>query len=578
MRLSGLASGFDTDTMVKQLMQIERMKVDRVEQNKQLLLWRQESFNKVNKDLANFILNTQKDMGLKKTSSTGSLFGNSYTNLDYVKKAASSDDKVATVSGTGKAANASFDLEVITEAKSATFTSAKMDDFNFKDVPYMQFKINGHEVTVGEPNGKDLTMDDVIKAINNTKVRTHDGVETTKVIKDGKFVEMLNGIELTEAQQKEVKETSLGVSAFYDTGTGRIFMESSKSDSVNANGEFQMSVTGPSPGGEGRGFAAAIRGAGVNQPDGATAVKGNQGKVTINNIEVDVKNGKVEFNGLTIEVKAVGKTRINVTTNTEGIMEKIEKLVADYNELVDKVSGLTGEKAYNTHKPLSQEERKALSEEDLKLWDEKAKSGLLNNDETLEKTLQKIRVDLYKTLEGGNGSFNHITQLGISTERYAKGSAGGKLQIDTEKLRKAIEEDAEGVMELLFKDGKLDKDGKEIFDGTGNTSSLSTKGVFTRVYDDLIDGMKAIIDKSGPGNDGDLYRGIKSNMLIDFVTKKGSISDLDKSVLDMNRQIDNLNILLAKKEDAHYAKFTAMEKQMYQMQNQSSWLQQQFQF
>ena len=557
MRLSGLASGFDTDTMVKQLMQIERMKVDRVEQNKQTILWRQEQYNSVNKDLANFILNTQKDIGLKKTSSTGSLFGTSYKNLDYVKKAVSSDETVATINSTGKTTNGSFEIEVLQTPRNASFTSAEIN-FDFKDkdgnpIKHMEFKINDTMITVGEEGGtKDINMDDVIRAINS-------------------------------ATKKEgTKDVSLGVTAFFDEGTKRMFLESSQ-------GGKEINITGTP---KGHGFVYAINGGETlgpikeaGKPDvmpelsktQSLSIAGNEGKAKVNGVDVTLKDGKVNFNGLSIEIKAEGTTRINVSTNTEGIMEKIEKLVADYNELVDKVSSLTGEKRYASYKPLSQEERKAMSEEDLKLWDEKAKSGLLNRDETLERTLQTVRNDLYKTLEGASGSFNHITQVGISTEQYAKGSAGGKLQINTEKLRKAIEEDADSVMELLFKEGNI-KDGKEIFDPTSGINNPSTKGIFTRVYDDLIDGMKSIIDKSGPGNDGDLYRGIRSNMLIDFVTKKGSISDLDKSVLDMNRQIDNLNILLAKKEDAHYAKFTAMEKNMYQMQNQSSWLAQQFQF
>jgi flagellar hook-associated protein 2 len=91
-----------------------------------------------------------------------------------------------------------------------------------------------------------------------------------------------------------------------------------------------------------------------------------------------------------------------------------------------------------------------------------------------------------------------------------------------------------------------------------------------------MDGMKSIIDKSGPGADSDLFRNVKSNMLLDFVTTKSSISDIDKSISEMNRKIDDLNVLLAKKEDSYYAKFTQMEKYMQQMSSQSGWLSQQF--
>lgn len=570
MRISGLASGFDTDEMVKQLMQVERIKVDRVEQNKQTMIWKQKQYNSINKQFANFILNSQKDIGLRKTSSTGSLFGNSYKNLDYVKKATSSNDTVATVSNTGKTSNGSFDLKVETIPRNANFTSAEIENFNSEGSTEMVLKINGNEINVSGKKIKEgetekieaITIDDVVKAINTAK--------------------------------NETSGKSIGVTAFYDEGTKRMFLQSSVG-TLDDDGKFELNITGIGSAGEG--FVSKMKTLDEKDVDGKVikiGVKteyGIKGQVTINGLPVDASGGKVEFNGLTIDIKAEGTTRINVSTNTEGIMEKIEKLVADYNDLVDLSSGLVNEKVYSGYKPLSSEERKALSEEDLKLWDEKAKSGLLNRDETLERTLQTIRMDLYKTLEGASGSFNHITQIGISTEKYAKGSAGGKLQIDTDKLRKAIEEDAEGVMELLFKESESieGKPIKEKYDDEEvykqdlkdyNRRNLinrnKSSGIFTRVYDGLIDGMKAIINKSGAGEDELLYRNIKSNMLLDFVTTKGSISDLDKSVNEMNRQIDNLNILLAKKENAHYAKFTAMEKQMYKMQNQSSWITQQF--
>ncbi len=43
MRITGLASGIDTEEMIQQLMQAERIKVNRVEQDKQIALWRQEA-------------------------------------------------------------------------------------------------------------------------------------------------------------------------------------------------------------------------------------------------------------------------------------------------------------------------------------------------------------------------------------------------------------------------------------------------------------------------------------------------------------------------------------------------------
>ncbi|MDR7856880.1 flagellar filament capping protein FliD [Tissierella sp.] len=539
MRVSGMYSGMDTDAMVQSLMKVERMKVDRFEQSKQVALWRQEGYNSVNKLYANFILNTKKDIGLKTSSSTGSLFDTSYTNLSYVRKATSSNEAAATISSTSKAVNGSFSIEVKELAKGASFTSAKLDENALVGIKHMEFNLTSDniKIEVGSTVGTtDITMDDVVKSIN-------------------------------------AKTEETGVTAFYDKTNGRLFMQTTETGkdayigltavtgnaaSVQFINKLKNNIKEQNSAGEGH--------------TGAIYSLGKDSKISFNGVDLTYSSNNFTLNGLNIEAKSIGTTNINVSTNVDGIMEKIEKLVSDYNALIDASSLLLNEKKYSSYHPLSAEEKSAMKDDDVKLWTEKAKSGLLNNDETINRTLQSMRNDLYKTLEGVDEKYNHITKIGISTESYARGSAGGKLQIDTEKLRKAIEEDPEGVMELLFKDGSYDADGKEILGDAKNSS----KGIFTRVYDDLITGMKSIIDKSGPGSDSDLLRSVKSNMLLDFVTKKSSISDIDKSIAEMNQKIDNLNILFAKKEESYYAKFTQMEKYMQQMSSQSGWLSQQF--
>lgn len=561
MRISGLASGMDTDTMVQSMMKAERLKLTRFEQNKQIALWRQESYNTINKMFANFILNTKKDIGLKTTTSKGISFDKSYTSLDYVKKATSSNELAATVSSTSKAVNGSFSFEVMELATSGTITSADMSGFAVTDGMTFGIRGKGEPVTITvKKTGDNATMNDVVKAINAEKERT-------------------------------------GVTAFYDSANGRLFMQATETGAPKDGATYSIVLSKTNANDGGNEFLDVIRDA----SKGFKNTAGTDAKIKFNGItELKYSSNKFELNGVNIDLKAKGVTNINVTTNVEGIMDKVKKLVDDYNALIDIASGLLGEKKYPTYKPLSTEERNGMKENDVKLWDEKAKSGLLNNDETINRMLQTMRNNIYKdlgskvTMDGDKkvyDGFGHITQIGISTEAYARGSAGGKLQIDEDKLRKAIEQDPEGVMELLFNEPEALKDKpvkdeletKEAFaermkayEAADKAHRNANSGIFTRIYDDLITGMKSIIEKSGTGGDSDLYRNVKSNILIDFVTTKSSVSDIDKSIAEMNRKMDNLNILFAKKEDSYYAKFTQMEKYMQQMNSQSGWLSQQF--
>lgn len=547
LRLSGLASGMDTDAMVQSMMKVERMKVDRVEQNKQVAMWRQESYNNMNKSFANFILNSRKDMGLSNSSSTGSISHSNYTKLDYLRKASSSNESAATVSSTNKTINGSYTIEVKEMARGASFTSAKMSEDDLASIKdEMIFTLsNGEgskaksEEIVVKASGDKLKMSDVVKAINAKKDET-------------------------------------GVIAF--TNDGRLFLQTTetgegKSIKLSADGSLGKDFIKELGYSESMGGISNVENTQSTEENKAVYIAAQQAEIEYNGVTLKYDNNNIEFNGLNIQLKSQGVTNIHVDTNVDGVMEKVEKLIEDYNKLIDEASKAVGEKRYSNYHPLSQEEKKAMHEDDAKLWEEKAKSGMLNRDETINRVMQNMRNEIYKTVDT-NGKFDHITQIGISTEKYSKGSAGGKLVIDNDKLRKSILEDPEGVMELLFTENKdpiTDPDSKDKNKKVPN----STQGVFTRVYDSLIDGMKDIVDKSGPGEDSYLLKNVKFNLLTDFITKKSGISDLDKQVLDMNKKIDSLNIMLARKEDAHYAKFTAMEKYMNQMNSQSNWLMQQ---
>lgn len=527
MRLSGLASGMDTDAMVESLMKVERMKVDRYEQSKQISMWRQEAYNNINKSFANFILNTRKEMGLNKIGSTGVITSSSYKNLDYMRKVTSSDETKVSVSATSKAVNGSYSVEVDRLAKGASFASADISGYDFTGVQEMTFSINGETVSVGDGTA-DITMSDVVNAINSA-------VDT-------------NG-------------DSLGVTAFYDETNGRLFMQT---ESMGKDAKIELSAIG---GSAGENFINNLQ-SGTDY----TNTIGQNAQIIFNGVTLEYDNNNINLNGINMELKAIGTVDVKVATNVDGIMEKIQKFVDDYNKLLEDSSKLLEEKRYKSFHPLSQEEKKAMHEDDVNLWMEKAKSGMLSRDENVTRTLQNIRSHIYKKVEGVEGSFDHITEIGITTEKYSRGTVGGKLEIDEEKLRQALTDDPEGVMELLFKDGEFDSDGKEIVTDSNNTSM----GVFSGIYNKLTEGMKSIIDKSGTGENASLYRNVKSNILLDFVTEKSSISDIDKAIMDMDKKIDNLNALLDRKEDRYYAQFTQMEKYLQKMNSQSGWLAQQF--
>lgn len=112
MRMTGLISGMDTESMVKELVNASSEKVNKVKQQKQKLEWKQEAWQGLNTKLYNFYKNSVYNMRLN----------SSFTS----KKATSADEtKVKVTAGSG-AANGTHSVSVKQLASSAYLTGANI--------------------------------------------------------------------------------------------------------------------------------------------------------------------------------------------------------------------------------------------------------------------------------------------------------------------------------------------------------------------------------------------------------------------------------------------------------------------
>lgn len=574
LRITGLASGMDTEEMIKGLMEAEKVRLNRVEQDKQLLVWKREIYNDLNKDYANFILKSRKNFGLTTTTSTGAFVSRSYENLTWVKKATSSDETIATVSSISKAMNGNYEMEVKQLAEGVK-------------------AVSGEKVTVENGNNENLASQFELgnDAIIKFTIETKNGIKTFKFgnVEDADIKKSLNEISLNDvvktinsAKVKDgEKEVSLGLKANYDANIDRFFLQT---EDTGVGSKLKISADVDS---YGKAFIDAlnlnVNGAKYNIGDEKT---GKSAVVNFDGAEnIIMDSNQFTINGIDFNLKSIGAFTTTIGTDIDAFYDKIKQFVDDYNELVEKTSKLLTDKRYGDYKPLTADQKKAMEKEDIELWEEKAKSGLLRSDDLLSRTMQNSRTWMYNEVKDVEGSFNRLFQIGIDTEKYSRGVIGGKLVIDEVKLKDAIRKDPNGVLELFFKEPEYGKDKLK-----GVTSYMSEKdlsgeqirakrqqsGVVTRLYDNLISGMQDIIEKSGTGEDSNIYRNVKSNMLIEFVTKHGSISTIDKDVLQLEKRIDDLNDYLIRKENSYYSQFAAMEKAISRMNQQSMWLMQQF--
>ncbi|MCT4508864.1 MAG: flagellar filament capping protein FliD [Tepidibacter sp.] len=632
MRIGGLASGMDTDATVKQLMDAEKIKLIKYNQNKQIKLWTQDAYNSINKDMANFIVDTKKDLDV---GITGSISGAS-----WLKKASSSDEDIFKASTRAGAVPGNHKIKVKKLAENVNLASTKAVDESTRTED-ITFKIRGTEITFK----KDESYSDLAKKINNSVsgVRaSYDSkskrffLSTSKTGEDNSleldneskiFTEKLNlnlagftdvniasssedienkklkdlGITFPYSLKIEGKTIKLSENDNMESVAEKINEEMEKDPPLNVearyeNGRFHLvNKTGANINlqedsqklFENKLKIADINGklhkskAGENAIvdfDGAENIKYSSNQFTINGISVDLKS---------LPADTDKEYNINIETDVDAVYDKIKGFVDKYNELVDKLNKKISEEKYRDYKPLTAEEKESMGDKDtIKLWEDKAKSGLLRDDSSINRILNSTRTGLYESVysdytdDNDNNNdekligFSHLTQIGITTGKYQE---NGKLQIDEDDLREAIGNDIDAVVDLLFSKSditELDIRNAKTADEKNKlrVQKRAESGLITRLYDDIADGMKGIIDKSGTGGESDLYRKVKSNILVDFVTKGGSKSSIDKDLVKIEKQIISEKKRLARKENNYYKRFAALEAAMNKMNSQSAWL------
>ncbi len=162
MRLTGIASGMDTDTMVKQLVRGHQSKVDDVKGKKQLMEWKKEAWSALNTKLYDFYTGALSDFRSAGTYKT--------------KKATSSDASKVTFNNSANAVTGTHQLSVKSLAQAAYLTGAKISNKtsqsttydaisdgtktvdNLVDVNGNALNLNGSEFTITDGDGKEVTL------------------------------------------------------------------------------------------------------------------------------------------------------------------------------------------------------------------------------------------------------------------------------------------------------------------------------------------------------------------------------------------------------------------------------------
>jgi flagellar hook-associated protein 2 len=95
-------------------------------------------------------------------------------------------------------------------------------------------------------------------------------------------------------------------------------------------------------------------------------------------------------------------------------------------------------------------------------------------------------------------------------------------------------------------------------------------GLFNRMFNSQVNGMKEMISKAGPGDDTELLKDIKFNIMVDYVTTQSSQSKLAKEKEGLDSRIKQQKAILTMIETRYYKQYSYMEQQINQMNSQYS--------
>ena len=505
MRITGLASGLDMDQIVTDSMKPYRVKIDETKQKRDIVDMKQQLYRDVIKDSREFY---NKYFDISKPDSL--LLSKNWGTTSFE----SSDSSAVSINGLAGAKPDNYKVNVTQLASKATTT---LGTEYIKNAKSFTLEFGEEKVTIGN-----ITDDE----LNDPK-------------------------KLAERVNNKLSEKKIDVTVKHSDFSGGLVFESN-STGVGTNGklnEFKIIGLGKD------GNPIVVGKDKDNNLITELSAVGKDSIATITNSrgEVKVVNGssnKVVYDGVEFSFNDITTEEVRITgkTDSKAIADKLVAFVNDYNVLMEKLNTMTSEKRNKNYMPLTEEQKKEMSESEIKLWTEKTKQGQLNRDNDVSRIANNMKA----AMNSMKGSGINLESIGIKpVSDY--GTKNGTFTVDIDKLTKSLEDNPEEVMNLFI--GKPAEDASE-------SEKASKTGVFqklkTILYDETISISSSLIKKVGVEGSSTVTN-----------------NDLTKSIEKYNKKMEDLEKDFTRREQALYSKYANLEVTMNKYNSQQSMMTQQ---
>ncbi|MFP3919902.1 flagellar filament capping protein FliD [Lysinibacillus telephonicus] len=493
-RFTGLASGMDIDSIVEKLMKAESAKMEKLQQQKQKYEWQRDAYRGINSKLEAFQTEIFDNYQLK-TNTFLAKTANVSDSSKISVKASSSASGTLTISNATLAENGQDVKQVVTSSGDAT-NQTKLSELGLSDGT---LKLN---VVQKDGSTKELSVDytseDTLESLASKINKENKGL-TAVVGEDGSF------------------SLSTAATGEYDNGLVSI---------VSDNNSLMKSL----------GFASS-------NTAGTAILNGTDATYTINGVTKTSHTNTISELGYSITLNQAfsgSSVTISSTTDTDTIVENVKSFVELYNGLIDSLNSPIKEKKNYDYQPLTEAQKAEMSKEEIEKWEEKAKQGILRNDTIISNTVSSMRSAIYSVSTDLDSKFNALYNIGITTTDVY--SDGGKLKIDEDKLRKAIEANPEAVADLFTRAEEKDADGNVVDKG----------GLITQLRATAKTAINSIEEKAG---------------------KEGAVENsftLGKTIISVDDRIEDWKERLKDIEERYFKQFSAMEAAIQKANSQAS--------
>lgn len=495
-RITGLASGMDIDATVKKLMTAEKAPLTKLTQQKELVEWKREGYRDVSTKLVSFLNDKLNTLSLSSSinAQQATMTGNTTAVSATATGAASGGVLNISVQGLASATSVmSTDgagAHAGTEALSTVYSGSD------------PIKINGQTIAVDPTD----TIDSFIQKINSNK--------------------------------------DAGVTAVFDPSSGKMSLTNKSTGNVPLTfSGAALEAFGIRANDSASGVVPAVR--------AATTTQGKDAQLTVNGLAITQKSNSFSMNGVNLtlnELTPAGQTtQVTISPDTNALVKNVQSFVDAYNDVLATLNSKVGEERYPKYAPLTDEQKKDLSDDEQALWNKKAKSGMLKNDDMLQNTISSMRTAMIQGVTLSDGSKISFAQLGITTGTY---ETKGKLTLDTDKLKTALEKDP-NIVNNFF--GAQDST-------TINTNKYTDQdGILARMKKVSKASLESLASTAGTSK-------VSSDANSTFLVN----SLMGTQLTGMERRISDWNSRLNTIETNYYKKFTAMETAISKYNNQST--------